>query len=260
MDRNKLVKVFDDNALLYHKYRPRYPKELIEDLIDLSQIQPADRLLEIGCGTGQITQDFVKRGYDVIAIEKGAALARIAAQNIEPFGTGTIINSTFEEWQSEDTFKLMLSAQAFHWIDKEMGITKVLNRLEQGASIGLIWNMDQSQETEFWKETNEVYEKNLPKKQGQNSMEDMIQEYWTYIKSRTELAGFERKEYAWEKLYSKEDYLGLLRTFSPHMSLEERKRNQFFSAIEAIIARHDNQVKRYYTTVLLFARKQNGVN
>lgn len=257
MERDKLVKVFDDNAVLYDKYRPRYPNDLIEELIDLSQIKVRDKILEIGCGTGQITIDFIKRGYEVIAIEKGESLSKIALNKIKKYGIGQIINSTFEEWMPIGKFKLMISAQAFHWIDKESGIDKILKILEENGSIGLIWNLDESQETEFWKQTNKVYEKYLPIKKGQRSLTETIDQNWNYINTRDELGEFERKEYKWKKLYSKEEYLGLLSTFSPHMSMETNKRVEFFKEIESIIENFDNQVLRFYKTVLLYATKGN---
>lgn len=255
MDKDKLISVFDVNAKSYDKYRPRYPSEVAKDLIELSQIKAKDKILEIGCGTGQITIDFLKKGYDVVAIEKGVALSKLASKNIEQYDRGQIINSTFEEWISQKKYKLVLSAQAFHWIDKKSGIDKILKFLRNEGSIGLIWTIDESQGTEFWKQTSKVYERYLPKKKGQKSMEETVNENWAYLNQRSEFVNFEKRDYLWSKHYSKETYLGLLRTFSPHMTLEKRKRAQFFQKIESIIEGLDNQLVRHYRTVLLFATK-----
>lgn len=257
MNRDKLVKVFDENANSYDKYRPKYPNELVEELIDLSQLKTTDKILEIGCGTGQITIDFIKRGYEIIAIEKGEFLSRIAKKNIKQYGIGKIINSKFEEWITTEKFKLMISAQAFHWIDKKKGIDKTINLLNDNGSIGLIWNVDKSQKTDFWKQTGEIYDRYLPKKKGQRSMEETINENWDYICNRKDLVDFEKRDYQWSKLYSKEEYLGLLNTFSPHMSMEEDEREKFFTEIESIISTMNNQVLKHYKTVLLFATKKN---
>ncbi|MEM9888892.1 MAG: class I SAM-dependent methyltransferase [Bacteroidota bacterium] len=257
MNRDKLVKVFDDNANSYDKYRPKYPNEVIEELIDLSQIKAKDKILEIGCGTGQITIDFVKRGYEVVGIEKGESLSRIASNKIEKYGIGKIINSTFEDWVTSEKFKLVIAAQAFHWIDKKRGINKILRLLKDNGSIGLIWNVDKSQETEFWEQTSKVYDKYLPKKKGQGGMEETIEEHWDYIYKRKELINFGKREYQWEKVYSKEEYLGLLNTFSPHMSMELNKRERFFKEIKSIIEGLNNRVLKNYKTVLLFANKRS---
>jgi len=257
MERDKLVKVFDNNAIAYDKYRPSYPNEAVEELIELSQIGTNDKLLEIGCGTGQITIDFLKRGYEVIAIEKGASLSKIAKSKVEKYGKGQIINASFEAWMPNEKFKLMISAQAFHWIDKEKGIDKTLGLLEGNGAIGLIWNVDESQETEFWRQTSRVYEKYLPLKQKRKSMEGVIREYWDYMNNRKGLKNVEIRNYKWQQRYAKDDYLGLLSTFSPQMSIEAGMRKKFFKEIESIIENNGNQVLRYYKTVLLFARKRD---
>ncbi len=118
----------------------------------------------------------------------------------------------------------MISAQAFHWIDKKQGIDKTINLLKDNGSIGLIWNIDKSQKTEFWKQTGEIYDKYLPKKKGKVGMEETINKHWDYISNRKDLVNFERRDYRWSKFYSKEEYLGLLSTFSPHMSMKEDQR------------------------------------
>ena len=257
MNKEKLVRTFDDNATSYDKYRPSYPEKLVEEIIERSQIKKNDRILEIGSGTGQLSVDFVKRGYHLLGIEKGASLSRIASDKLERYGKGHIVHSTFEDWTPNGKFNLVISAQAFHWIDKESGIEKILKLLEERGSLGLVWNMDISQETEFWKQTSKVYKKYLPTIEAKKSMEETIDEHWDFMKLKEGFTNLNRKEYRWEKTYSKEEYLGLLGTFSPHMSLKKNRREKFFQDIETIIENLNDQVVKYYKSVLLIANKGN---
>jgi len=256
--REKLVQVFDNNALAYDKYRPTYPKELVEDLISLSQINLDDQILEIGCGTGQITMDFVKRGYQVTAVEKGKHLAEIATNKIARFGTGQVIQASFEEWIPSHKFKFIVSAQAFHWIDKQVGINKVLRLLNDDGALGLVWNVDKSQNTAFWQQTSGVYEKYLPMRAGSKNMEDTIEEHINYISSQNEFGELAIKAYPWQKGYSAEEYLGLLTTFSNHMTLDATRRECFFNELMPIIEQNNNKVLKHYKAVLLFCRKQTS--
>jgi SAM-dependent methyltransferase len=61
-ERNRLRATFDRVAPLYDEARPTYPEELFDDVVSLSGIPPGGRILEIGCGTGQATVLFARRG------------------------------------------------------------------------------------------------------------------------------------------------------------------------------------------------------
>ncbi|URN93796.1 MAG: hypothetical protein NAG76_18490 [Candidatus Pristimantibacillus lignocellulolyticus] len=47
----------------YEKYRPTYPEAMFDDIMIYSNIMINDRILEIGCGTGQATAGFVHKNY-----------------------------------------------------------------------------------------------------------------------------------------------------------------------------------------------------
>ena len=256
MEKNNLIKVFDNNAIAYDKFRPHYPSQLIDDLVNLSGIQSPEHILEIGCGTGQLTIDLLKRGYHVVAVEKGKHLAEITRNKLDKFQHGQVVVSAFEDWDSEKRFKLVVSAQAFHWIDKELGFKKVKDLLKKTGSIALIWNIDQSQHTDFWKTSSPIYQNYFPKNPQKKSLGDISHSYQNYLDELSYFKQVNRVEYPWEKRYSKDAYLGLLQTFSDHMTLEEQKRKQFFEAIEKAIELNGNQVEKYYKTVLLFAKRK----
>jgi SAM-dependent methyltransferase len=79
-ERAKLRAIFDEAALLYDEVRPGYPEELFDDIVALSGIPSGGRILEIGCGTGQATVPFARRGYRILCVELGKNLAAVAPQ------------------------------------------------------------------------------------------------------------------------------------------------------------------------------------
>jgi SAM-dependent methyltransferase len=48
-------RAFNDVAALYDEVRPSYSTETIDAIVSLTGLSPGARILEIGCGTGQIT-------------------------------------------------------------------------------------------------------------------------------------------------------------------------------------------------------------
>lgn len=64
-------KTFDAIPEQFDKWRPRYCDELFEDIIQNAKIDPKKTVLEIGPGTGQATEPFLKTGCHYLAIELG---------------------------------------------------------------------------------------------------------------------------------------------------------------------------------------------
>ena len=255
MDSDKLVQVFDDQAIAYDKFRPTYPSVILDSYVELSGIKAGDSLLEFGCGTGQLTRDLLKRGFRVLSLEKGPTLARLARKNLGEYPLGKVLNCVFEDWESQSKFDGFLAAQAFHWVDKEEGINKVVDLLKIDRSLGLIWNVDVSQDTEFWKKSQPIYDTYFPSSGKKRGTVPAADAYEQYLSTRKDLSQVKRIECSWDKTFTKEAFLGLLSTFSNHMVLPTISREKFFEEIGVLIDSHGGQVQRFYKTVLLFSRK-----
>jgi ubiquinone/menaquinone biosynthesis C-methylase UbiE len=130
--------VFDTVAVEYDRSRPTYPGHLVDRACDAAGLATGDRVLEIGCGTGQLTQDLVARGFDVTAVEPGRNLIEIAERRLGGPGAVEFINGRFEDAPSEGRFAAAFSASAFHWIDPDVSWGKVARWLEPGGVLALI--------------------------------------------------------------------------------------------------------------------------
>src|SRR5215467_9477189 len=104
---------FDEVAELYDRVRPRYPAQLIDDVITSAALTPQARLLEVGCGTGKATVDFAARGFRMVCLEPGANLARFARERLARFAHVEIVEQPLEAWEPEpESFDAVISAQA----------------------------------------------------------------------------------------------------------------------------------------------------
>src|SRR5215210_6934691 len=101
-ERDRLRTTFDSAASLYDEVRPGYPEDLFDDVVSLSRIPPAGRILEIGCGTGQATVPFARRGHHILCIELGENLAAVARRNLERYPLAEVRTEAFEEWPLQE--------------------------------------------------------------------------------------------------------------------------------------------------------------
>src|SRR5438477_7500428 len=68
---------------------------------------------------------FAGYGNQITCLEPGERLAAIAEQNLRAFHNVQIVRSKFEDWPGqEDAFDLMISAQAFHWLERDVAFAK----------------------------------------------------------------------------------------------------------------------------------------
>ena len=132
---------FDESAIYYDKYRPSYPKEVIESIISISGINEKDKILEIGAGSGKATELFVNRGYNLTCIELGKNLAQKGIEKFKDTGQVEYIVGRFEEIDGLDkNYDLVISAQAFHWVQKPLGYKRVSDVLKSNGYCALFWN------------------------------------------------------------------------------------------------------------------------
>ena len=132
-------KVFDEVAAEYDRRRPTYPDELVDQACQIAGTGSGDHVLEVGCGSGQLTSGLVARGLHVTAIEPGKNLIALARQNLEGAGEVEFVNAQFEDaLLPREQFQAVFSASAFHWIDPKVSWQKVADVLVPGGTLALV--------------------------------------------------------------------------------------------------------------------------
>jgi SAM-dependent methyltransferase len=131
--------VFDEIAAEYDRHRPAYPDELIDLACQVARIGPGDQVLEVGCGSGQLTRSLLARGLHVTAVEPGRNLLALARRNLEGAPAVEFVNAPFEEAPLDrGQFQAVFSASAFHWVDPEVGWQRAADVLVPGGTLALL--------------------------------------------------------------------------------------------------------------------------
>jgi ubiquinone/menaquinone biosynthesis C-methylase UbiE len=135
----RYMRVFDDVAAEYDRHRPVYPDELIDHACRVAGIGSGDRVLEVGCGSGQLTRSLAGRGLRVTALEPGTSLISLARQNLEGAGEVRFVNAQFEDARlPRERFRAVFSASAFHWVDPEVSWQRAADVLVPGGTLALV--------------------------------------------------------------------------------------------------------------------------
>ena len=132
-------KVFDEIADEYDRHRPGYPDELIDQACQVAGLGAGDPVLEVGCGSGQLTRALLARGLRVTAAEPGTSLVALARQNLEGAGDVEFVNARFEDASlPRERFRAVFCASAFHWIDPKVSWQRAADVLVPGGTLALV--------------------------------------------------------------------------------------------------------------------------
>ena len=131
--------VFDGVAEEYDEIRPGYPGELVDIALARGGLEAGARVLEVGCGTGKLTELLAARGLVVDAVDPGPNMIRAARRRV-----GDRADVTFHVGRFEDVdlaaaaFAALFSATAFHWVDPAVAWRKSHAHLAPGGLLALL--------------------------------------------------------------------------------------------------------------------------
>lgn len=251
---------FDEVAADYDAVRPGYPVDLIEDIVALSALPPGASILEVGCGTGQATMPFARRGDRVTCLDIGAELLAIARRKFARYPNVTFHQIAFEAFPAApESFDLVMSATAFHWIAPESGYRKAAAVLKRGGSLAIFANEHRPMASDFAEDLHRIEEAIVPSWPDPRTpphLETVIAETAASIDATRLFAPVIVRTYAWNQAYPTATYLRLLNTYSNYRSLDATTRARLFEAIGDLIERkHGGAITKSYLAVLYLARR-----
>ena len=144
------VERFSNRVENYVKYRPNYPKEVL-DLFAAEMNLRADSIVaDIGAGTGISAKLFLENGNPVFGVEPNAVMREAAKNYLQNFPNFKIIDGTAENTNLPDeSVDFVVAAQAFHWFDQTNTRKEFERIIKDKGFIVLIWNERQLDSTAF---------------------------------------------------------------------------------------------------------------
>jgi SAM-dependent methyltransferase len=124
---------FGSEAEAYAYGRPSYPIEAVRWVLP----ERARTILDLGAGTGKLTQRLIELGLDVVAVEP------LDAMRVLIPAEARALPGTAESIPLPDaSVDAVVVGQAFHWFDTARALPEMARVVRPGGTVGLLWNMD----------------------------------------------------------------------------------------------------------------------
>lgn len=261
-NRKELGATFDTKVSLYEKMRPGYVEDLYKAIFDYVKIDENSQVVEVGSGSGQATLPVLQTGCTLTAVEYGENFSELLKEKFKDYKF-SVLTGKFEDVELEkDTYDLVFSATAFHWVPEEIGYPKLHEILKQGGAFARFANRPciSQDMPELVKEIDEIYNEYYNKHYNlrPGTRKWFSEEDAKNISLIPEKYGFKDIRYHLffrERVFTAKEYTQLLGTYSDHIAIEETFRNEFFRKIEEAIDRHGGTITIKDTLDLELARK-----
>jgi SAM-dependent methyltransferase len=114
--------LFAGTAWHYARYRPGYPPVFLDDLVQCLRLDGTGRLLDLGCGTGQLTLPLATHVGEAVGIDPEPDML---SEAIGRARERDVTNVSWIQGNSADLpgklghFRLATMGRSFHWMDRK---------------------------------------------------------------------------------------------------------------------------------------------
>ncbi|MBI2985068.1 MAG: class I SAM-dependent methyltransferase [Candidatus Kerfeldbacteria bacterium] len=137
MERKK-VSIFKGTAKHYAKYRPPYPKKFFDYLVKQFRLDGTGRLLDLGCGTGELSTPLAPYFSEVVAVDPDLGMLRegrgkAKKQHVE--NIKWVLGSSETLHEVSGKFRLAVMGRSFHWMKRYLVLRQLYSKVEAGGGV-----------------------------------------------------------------------------------------------------------------------------
>jgi ubiquinone/menaquinone biosynthesis C-methylase UbiE len=130
-------------ARYYERFRVPYPSALIDDLLARAEVNGEGRLLDLACGTGQISFAIHRAFKEVWAVDQEPDMIAVGQERADEAGVRNLrfLTSSAEDLLApEASFDLVAIGSAFHRLRRDAVARSARRWLRPGRYLALLWS------------------------------------------------------------------------------------------------------------------------
>ena len=255
---------FRSTAEYYAQYRLTYGESAIGYLKDRYDLDDSSRVLDLGCGTGQITIPIAEYAGEVVGMDPNQEMLTKAEEAARTTGVESVEFVRGSDSNLSDdlgSFTLVTMGRAFHWMDQHRTLRRLRSMVDVGGGVAILddSNWFTSGNKEWQKAVYDLandYLSDLPDWIGSEDVEyedpwdEMIAEYFDDVESIT----YER-EHEWN-LDSIVGYVFSLSYCSPETFGDDRQ--AFETELREFLAGYDGEFTQDRNVEIISGKKVVG--
>jgi ubiquinone/menaquinone biosynthesis C-methylase UbiE len=230
---------FSDKVDNYIKYRPHYPKEVIDYLKSQNILSDGSVIADIGSGTGISTEMFLKNGNKVYAVEPNKEMREAAERLLKGYKNFLSVNGTAEDTTlSDSSIDLITAGQAFHWFDIPKAKAEFKRILKNNGYVVLMWNERKLDTTPFLRAYEELllkYGTDYEKVRHENINTEVLNGFFTH--------GYSAKSFSNGQVFDFEGIKGRLLSSSYVPGEGDKNYAPMIAGLEDIFSRYNESGK-----------------
>lgn len=150
---SKPTERFTETVNDYIKYRPSYPKEVLQLLIDECDLTKNQIIADVGSGTGILSKLFLDYGNVVYGVEPNQSMCQAAEMSLKEYSNFYSVAGTAEATALEDaSVDIITAGTAFHWFDSVKTKLEFRRILKKDGWVILVWNVRDVEESALLRE------------------------------------------------------------------------------------------------------------
>ena len=192
-EKEKDSSLFGGTYRYYAKYRPGIPEKVVDKVLKGFDVGRKDRILDIGCGTGQVALVMDGKCQEMVCLDSDAGMLKEAKKAPKKLKSKiswlNYSSAELSQLKNLGLFKVATICRAFHWMDQDQVLSDLDDMIAQGGGVAIFGDGS------FW----------TGKEKWQLIVKKVVQKYLGEER-RAGKKKFKQPSETWEKIISRSSF------------------------------------------------------